>query len=126
MLRKEIYELPQLFFVLTKLGLGALEVIDVRVRSIPVDNLARFVAQRLSPKQEPSIRSVEPAQPSLDFTRLASGQESEPLICYVLQILWVNGVLPSPAASSFKRNARIFVPSPVPKYSRAIRQATLS
>ena len=37
MLRKEIYQLPKLFFILTKLGLGALEVVDVGIRSIPVD-----------------------------------------------------------------------------------------
>src|ERR1700751_5774662 len=89
---------PKLFLILTELSFGALEVINVSIRSIPVDNVARFVAQRLSPKQEPSIHSVKSTQPTLDFTRLASGQESEPLICYVLQILWVNGVLPSPAA----------------------------
>src|SRR5260370_29262731 len=126
MLRKEIYELSQFALVLSKHGLGALEVIDVGIRSIPVDNVARFVAQWLSPKQEPSIHSVEPAQPSLNFTRLARGQKSEPLMSYFLQVLRVNGILPSPAASCFKRNARIFVPSPVPKYSRAIRQATPS
>jgi hypothetical protein len=60
MLRKEIYQLPKLLFVLTELCLSALQVIDVSVRSIPVDNVARFVAQRLSPKQEPSIHSGWP------------------------------------------------------------------
>lgn len=55
MLRKKIYQLPKLFFVLTELCLSALQVIDVSIRSIPVDNVARFVAQWLSPKQEPSI-----------------------------------------------------------------------
>src|ERR1700730_378989 len=87
MLRKEIYHLPKLFFVLTELCLGALQVIDVSIRTIPVDNVSRFVAQWLSPKQEPSIHSVEPAQPSLNFTRLARGQKSEPLMSYFLQVL---------------------------------------
>src|SRR5260370_41593180 len=103
MLRKEIYQLPKLFFVLTELCLRALKVIDVRIRSIPVDYVTRFVAQWLSPKQEPWIHSVESAQPSLDFARLASGQNPEPLICYFLQVLRVNGLPPSPAASHFKR-----------------------
>src|SRR6266851_1234764 len=118
MLRKEIYHLPKLFFVLTELCLSALQVIDVSIRSIPVDNVPRFVPQRLSAEQEPSIHPVETAQPSLDFAGLARDQKSEPLICYFLQVPRVNGILPSPAASHFKRQARIFVPSLVPKYSR--------
>src|SRR5216683_445115 len=123
-LRNSIRHAPKFFFILAELSFGALKVIDVRIRSIPVDNVARFVAQWLSPKQEPSIHSVESAQPTLDFARLASGQESEPFICYFLQVLRMNGILPSPAASHFKWYARIFLPSPVPKYSRTIRQAT--
>src|SRR2546425_10049532 len=124
MLRKEIYQLPKLFFVLTEICLRALEVIDVSICSIPVDNVARFVAQWLSPKQEPSIHSVESAQPSLDFARLARGQKSEPLICYFLQVPRVNGILPSPAADRFRGQAGIVVPSTIPKFSCTIRRTT--
>jgi len=94
---------PKLFLILTELSFGALEVINVSIRSIPVDNVARFVAQRLSPKQEPSIHSVKSTQPTLDFARLASGQISAPFICYFLQVFRVNGILPAPAAKHFKR-----------------------
>src|SRR5258708_22574294 len=66
-LRNSIGHAPKFFFILTELSFGALKVIDVRIRSIPVDNVARFVAQWLSPKQEPSIHSVESAHPSLYF-----------------------------------------------------------
>src|ERR1700730_11340829 len=97
-LRNSIGHASKLFLILTELSFSALKVIDVSIRSIPVNNVARFVAQRLSPKQEPSIHPVEPAQPSLDFARRARGQKSEPLIRYFLQVLRVNGVLPSPAA----------------------------
>ena len=102
-LRNRIGHAPKFFFILTELSFGALEVIDVRIRSIPVDNVARFVTQWLSPKQEPSIHSVKSTQPTLDFARLASGQISEPFICYFLQVFRVNGILPSPAANHFKR-----------------------
>src|SRR6202011_1047472 len=125
-LRDRIGHAPKLFLILSELSFSALEVLNVSIRSIPIDNVARFVAQGLSPKQEPSINSVESTQPSLDFAHLARGQKSAPLICYFLQVLWVNGILPPPAASHFKRQARIFVPSPVPKYSRTIRQAAPS
>src|ERR1700730_6791380 len=100
-----INHVPKLFLILTEFSFSALQVVNVSIRSIPVDNVARFVAQWLSPKQEPSIRSVESAQPSLDFARLARGQKSEPLICYFLHVLRVNGILPSPAANHFKRQA---------------------
>src|SRR5258708_16853252 len=43
-----------------------------------------------------------------------------------MTVLGWTGSLPAPAASHFKRQARIFVPSPVPKYSRTIRQAAPS
>src|ERR1700730_13528533 len=102
-LRNRIGHAPKFFFILTELSFGALKVIDVSIRSIPVDNVARFVAQRLSPKQEPSIHSVKPTQPTLDFARVASGQKSEPFICYFLQVFRVNCILPSPASNHFKR-----------------------
>src|ERR1700722_19927406 len=76
-LRNRIGHAPKFFFILTELRFGALEVLDVRIRSIPVDNVARFVAQWLSPKQKPSIRSVESTQPSFDLARLAGRQKSE-------------------------------------------------
>src|ERR1700720_1299383 len=101
---------PKLFLILTEFSFSALQVVNVSIRSIPVDNVARFVAQWLSPKQKPSIHSVESTQPSLDFARLARGQKAEPLICYFLQVLRVNGILPPPAANHFKRLARIFMP----------------
>ena len=102
-LRNRIRHASKLSLILTELSFSALQVLNVSIRSIPVDNVARFVAQWLSPKQEPSIHSVESTQPSLDFARLARGQKSEPLICYFLQVLRVNGILPSPAANHFKR-----------------------
>src|SRR4029077_9088663 len=58
-LRNSIGHAPKFFFILTELSFSALKVIDVGIRSIPVDNVARFVAQWLSPKLEPSIHSVE-------------------------------------------------------------------
>src|ERR1700676_4403984 len=102
-LRNSIGHASKLFLILTELSFSALQVLNVSIRSIPVDNVARFVAQWLSPKQEPSIHSVESAKPTLDFARLASGKKSEPFICYFLQVLRVNGILPSPAANRFKR-----------------------
>src|SRR4029077_21206097 len=112
-LRNCIGHASKLFFISTELSFSALQVLNVSIRSVPVDNVARFVAQWLRPKQEPSIHSVESTQPSLDFARLARGQKSTPLICYFLQVLRVYGILPSPAANHFKRQARIFMPLPV-------------
>src|SRR5882672_8960335 len=45
--------------VSTELFFSPLSIINIYVRSIPVDYVAKFVAQRVSPKQEPSILSVE-------------------------------------------------------------------
>src|SRR5258708_28191106 len=61
MLRTEIYELSQFALALSKHGLGALERIDLGIRSIPVDNVARFPPPRLSPNQPPPLHALPPA-----------------------------------------------------------------
>src|SRR5580704_10751544 len=58
-LRNCIGHASKLFFISTELSFSALQVLNVSIRSVPVDNVARFVAQWLRPKQEPSIHSVE-------------------------------------------------------------------
>src|SRR6266849_10544638 len=123
-LRNSISHVPKLFLILTELSFSALQVLNVSIRSIPVDNVARLVAQWFSPKQEPSIYSVESTQPSLDFARLARGQKSEPLICYFLQVLRVYGILPSPALRRFRGQPGIVVPSPIPRFSCTIWRTT--
>src|ERR1700723_163563 len=123
-LRNGIGHEPKFFFILTELSFGALKIIDVRIRSIPVDNVAGLVAKWLSPEQEPSVHSIKSTQSTLAFAGAASGQIREPCICYLLQVFRVNGILPSPAANHFKRQACIFLPALVPKYSRTIRQGT--
>jgi len=100
------------------------KILNVGIRSIPVEDLARFVAQWLSPKQKPSIRSVEPTQPAFDLARLARRQKSAPLLGYFLQIFRVNGILPSPAACRFRGQPGIVVPSPIPEFSCPIRRTT--
>src|SRR5229473_6008702 len=63
-LRYGIRDAAKLIFVL-------LQVLNVSIRSVPVDNGARFVAQWLSSKQKPSICSVESTQPAFYLARLA-------------------------------------------------------
>src|SRR5260370_17505850 len=58
-LRNSISHAPKFFFILTELSFGALKSIVVRIPSIPVANFPQSSVQRLSPKQEPSIHSVE-------------------------------------------------------------------
>src|SRR5216684_4164015 len=123
-LRNSIGHASKLFLILTELSFSALQVLNVSIRSIPVENVARFVAQWLSPKQKPSIRSVESTQPAFDLTRLARRQKSAPFIGDFLQVFRMNGILPSPAAYRFMGQPGIVVPSPIPKFSCTIRRTT--
>jgi len=62
-------------------NIRTLSIIDIYVRSVPVDDVAKFVAQRMGPKQEPSILSVEAPETPLDFARLAGSQKPAPFFC---------------------------------------------
>src|SRR5882724_8919708 len=48
----------KLLLVLLHLVLSALQVVDVGTGSIPSDDVAQLVAQRLHPDQEPSILAI--------------------------------------------------------------------
>jgi hypothetical protein len=65
--------LPQFLF-------GPFEVLNIRVRSVPSDDSALIITQRLAPEQEPTIFSVVASQTPFELTRLPRGQECLPLV----------------------------------------------
>src|SRR6266849_5964077 len=50
----------------TKRHLGSLAVLDVGRRSVPFDNVARLIAQRLGAQQEPAILAIEAPEPCFE------------------------------------------------------------
>src|SRR5712692_8834587 len=54
----EIDDAPKLFFILTVLGLRALEIIDIRCGRIPADEAPLLVPDRLVTREEPTILAI--------------------------------------------------------------------
>jgi hypothetical protein len=106
---------PQLLF-------GALEVLNIGNRSVPSDDIAALVAQRLAPEKEPAISSIVASHACFDLTLLTRSQECPPLGHRLLQVFGMNGDFPSPAVSLLGGEARIFMPSLVEELDRAIRE----
>src|SRR5258708_11350408 len=63
---------PQLLLVLAQLRFSSLEVFYIRIRSVPPEDVASFVAERLDPDHEPPILAVAAPQSHLELTRLPS------------------------------------------------------
>src|SRR5712692_11936537 len=61
---------PQLPLVLPQLRFGLLEVFDIGVGSVPPDDIASFIAQRLDPDEEPTILTVVTPMSYFELTRL--------------------------------------------------------
>jgi len=57
-------------FVLPQLLFCPLEVLNIRIRCVPSDDLAELVTQRFNTEQEPAIFTVVPPQAVFDLTRL--------------------------------------------------------
>jgi hypothetical protein len=55
-----------------------LQVLNIRIRSVPSDDIASLVTQRLTPEQEPTICSIVAPQACFDLTWLTRSEEYPP------------------------------------------------
>src|SRR5260221_1629950 len=68
-----------------------LELLDVRTRSIPLDNVPLLVEQRDGPDQEPAIFAVGAPQPQLILGGFAGGHLRLPLLDDPWNVVGMNG-----------------------------------
>src|SRR5882724_8418549 len=92
-------------FILPQRVFRPLEVLNISIRSVPSDDVAELVTQQFNTEQKPTIFPVVPPQAVFDLTRLPRGPEGAKRVQHLLQIFWMNGDSPSPAAS-FLRGER--------------------
>src|SRR5262245_24497680 len=122
-LRYGVGDLSKLRFLFPQSILGALSVLNVGVRSVPVHDITVLIAQRLSSEQEPPIFSVVSPQASFNLPGLSGCDEFQPLIQNLFQIIRMNCDLPPPAMGLVRPKTRVVVPSLVEEFIGAVRQA---
>src|ERR1700733_7030105 len=78
MLRKEIYELPELPLVLPKTLLGSLALLYIRHQVIPTDNATFGVTLWTSSCVQPAIHSIGSTNPILKIKRVPTFHRAPP------------------------------------------------
>src|SRR5271154_303823 len=101
--------------------LSSFSVVDIYVGSIPFDDLARFIPQRVGTEQEPSIFSIETADACFDLARLAGRENRSPVLDESVQVIRVNGVGPPPVQYVLDRDPGKVEPALVEEISFTIR-----
>src|SRR5260370_7379009 len=75
--------------------LGPLAVLDVGRRTIPFDNVACLIAQRLGAEQEPAIFTIVAPEPSLKLAWPAGLPYRGPLLQHALLVVRMKGARPA-------------------------------
>src|ERR1700683_1646932 len=101
--------------------LSSFSVVDIYVGSIPFDDLARFIPQRVGTEQEPSIFSIETADACFDLARLAGRENRSPVLDESVQVIRVNGFGPPPVQYVLDRDPGKVEPALVEEISFTIR-----
>ncbi len=111
-LRDGIGDPPKLLFVSPELIFSPLQIVDIRVRTVPLDHVAELIALRLDADDEPAVFAVEAPQTHFDLARLPRGEDFvHQFVHRPCCILRMDDSLPSPAMGLCWRKTRVVVPS---------------
>ena len=76
-------------------------ILDVYTGSVPFENVARFIPEWIGTNEEPSIGSIESANPSFGVDWAARSQARLPVLDKFLTVVGMNRVRPPPALRLF-------------------------
>src|ERR1019366_7109401 len=114
--------LTKLTLLVSQLLFGLLQIVDVGGYSVPPDDLACLVMQRLATKKKPTIHSIMAAKTRLIITGFTRGQQRPPCIHGPRQVFRMKRSLPSPSARLFRGQTRIVLPTFVRKLVGSVGQ----
>src|SRR5215831_6612604 len=77
-LRKHICQLPQLPLALPQFVFSLLPIINIGACTVPADDRAGFIPERLSPDEEPAKSSIMAAKTCFDLARFSRNQHPFP------------------------------------------------
>ena len=80
---------------LAKCLFGPLAVLDVGRRSVPLNDVAGIVAQRLGLKQEPAILAIETSEPGLERASHARLPDCAPLLQHTFLVIRMKSARPA-------------------------------
>jgi hypothetical protein len=78
-----------------KLLLSSLQLLDIRTRSEPSDDVTMLVANRFCTNQEPAILSIEPPHTGFRAARFSGSLNGAPILHDLSQIVRMKCPLPS-------------------------------
>src|SRR2546426_7290803 len=99
---------------------SSLEGVDIRACPVPSDDLARVVAYRLEPSQDPAKRPIMATKTSFELTALTRRHDLGPLLAQLRKVFGVNRRLPSLPPGLVCRDTRIVLPTLVHEFVRAV------
>src|SRR6516164_4678428 len=106
--------------------LYSLAILDVYAGSVPFEDVAPFILQWIAANQEPSIGTVETANPRLGVDRGPGSQTRLPLFDQLLMVLGMNRLRPPPALRLFRSHARVIEPYLIEEVAVAARTSSPS
>jgi len=93
--------------------LHILPIVDIQQQSVPASHSAFAVARGLAEHVKPSVDTVGPAEPALDFVRLASCDSTRPRAPRRLHVVRVKKIGPAQALPGVKGRAAVAEYPPV-------------
>src|SRR5216684_7808115 len=108
MLRKEIYELPEVTFVLPKFLLSAFPVVNVSQQHVPAGDTAFRVSRGQSARVEPAVHAIGTPLAQLKIIRLPGFDRVPPCINHAREVTGMDSVAGGPILQFLSRLAEIF------------------
>src|SRR6516162_10469041 len=101
-----------------------LAILDVYAGSVPFEDVAPFILQWITANQEPSIGTVETANPRFRVNRGTRSQTRLPILDQFLTVVRVNRLRPPPALRLFRSHARVIEPYLIEEVAVAVRTSS--
>src|SRR6185436_5248332 len=113
---------PKFPFLLPQLLFHLPEVVNIRIGSIPSDNLAGLALQGFDSDEEPAVGSIVAAETRFHFASFSRSYQRPPLVLPLRQIFGMNYDFTPHALYFFGRETRVVAPSLVNKLVGTIWQ----
>src|SRR5262249_18094598 len=104
--------------------LRLLSILDVYIRSVPFDDVARIISLRIRADKKASICAVESAHTYFNIPRCPRSQTRPPIFDECLTVARMNGFRPSPALRLFRGHSHVLKPYLIHEVAIAIRTSS--